>query len=528
MKKILLSLLLLAASGSSVKTFGQITTNCRGGASSCNLTPQDVRIQVVSKTCNIGGNLNKTQVVFSVNFKIAANSGNKDIYFHSWKVGDYPPTIPGSYFQCGGTGTENAPKAGAPGNLGTAIDDSLMSFLDIGINNVADLGVGVIQPLVLKTVYAPDITVVLNSPLNSPGMTANKVLLANGLDSITITNARVIIHTGCLTSVVVKTLVWASNATDANKAQCWASDIRQGFDDPLISGHKNCTNPRTYVLNISTVDPTLTTLKYTIWIDKDNSGGVSAGDIKAVDTVYVNNFSSAFNGGIGYAIGPVTYPGGNTGNSEFPLIVQATTGLISNFVEGSLTFTATCAPLPVTFKSFTAARNHSVVGLNWVTVSEQNNTGFAIERLVGAGGWQQIAFVPSQAAGGNSSADLTYSFSDNNSTSAVSQYRLKQIDFDNRSTRSDIRAVRGEGQVGKTIVYPNPSNNGKVTVVFEDVTTTRDISLMDMSGRMIKQIKAVTNNNIQFENLTPGVYSLRVVNRETGDQVVEKIVVNNR
>jgi len=169
-----------------------------------------------------------------------------------------------------------------------------------------------------------------------------------------------------------------------------------------------------------------------------------------------------------------------------------------------------------------------VVGLNWVTVSEQNNTGFAIERLVGAGGWQQIAFVPSQAAGGNSSADLTYSFSDNNSTSAVSQYRLKQIDFDNRSTRSDIRAVRGEGQVGKTIVYPNPSNNGKVTVVFEDVTTTRDISLMDMSGRMIKQIKAVTNNNIQFENLTPGVYSLRVVNRETGDQVVEKIVVNNR
>ncbi len=186
------------------------------------------------------------------------------------------------------------------------------------------------------------------------------------------------------------------------------------------------------------------------------------------------------------------------------------------------------SPLPVKFKSFSAARNHSAIALNWVTASEQNNSGFAIERLIGAGGWQQIVFIPSQAAGGNSTTDLSYQFSDNNGTTAVSQYRLKQIDFDNKSSRSDIRAVRGEGQTGKTIVYPNPSNNGRVSVVFDNVSATRDISLMDLSGRMIKQIKAVTNNNIQFDNLTPGVYSLRVVNRETGDQVVEKIIVNNR
>ena len=187
-----------------------------------------------------------------------------------------------------------------------------------------------------------------------------------------------------------------------------------------------------------------------------------------------------------------------------------------------------CSPLPVIFKSFTAARNHATVGIKWTTASEQNNTGFAIERLVGAGGWQEIGFVPSQALHGSSEADLNYEYSDLNNTSAMSQYRLKQIDFDNKSSRSDIRAVRGEGQVGKIITYPNPSNNGRVTVVFEDVTATRDATLIDMSGRMIKQMKGVTNNNIQFENLTPGVYSLRVVNRETGDQVVQKIVVNNR
>ena len=186
------------------------------------------------------------------------------------------------------------------------------------------------------------------------------------------------------------------------------------------------------------------------------------------------------------------------------------------------------SPLPVKFKSFTAARNHSAVALTWVTASEQNNSGFAIERLIGAGGWQQIVFIPSRAAGGNSDAELSYQYSDLNITNAISQYRLKQIDFDNKSAHSDIRAVRGDGQVGKTIVYPNPSNNGRVSVVFEDVTSTRDVSLTDMSGRMIKQIKGVTNNNIQFDNLMPGIYSLSVVNRESGVRVVEKIIVNNR
>ncbi len=211
-------------------------------------------------------------------------------------------------------------------------------------------------------------------------------------------------------------------------------------------------------------------------------------------------------------------------NKPTMIVARSTAGCFATIQQGP----NTCSPLPVKFKSFNAARNHSVVALNWETASEQNNSGFAIERLVGAGGWQQIGFVSSKGAGGNSNSDLSYQYTDLNNTSAMTQYRLKQIDFDNKSSMSDIRAVRGLGQVGKTIVYPNPSNNGRVSVVFEDASATRDISLMDMSGRMIKQIKAVTNNNIQFDNLTPGVYSLRVVNRETGDQVVEKIVVNKR
>ncbi len=183
--------------------------------------------------------------------------------------------------------------------------------------------------------------------------------------------------------------------------------------------------------------------------------------------------------------------------------------------------------LPVSFKSFTAARNRSNVAVKWETSSEQNNSGFDIERNTN-GIWEKVGFVASQATGGNSAADLSYQFIDLNNAKGVTQYRIKQIDLDAKSKFSEVRSVRGDGQKGQTIIYPNPSNDGKVNIVFEERNVSRDISLTDMSGRNIKQLKGVTSNNITIDNLTPGLYSLRIIIPGTGEQTVEKIVVNKR
>jgi hypothetical protein len=181
----------------------------------------------------------------------------------------------------------------------------------------------------------------------------------------------------------------------------------------------------------------------------------------------------------------------------------------------------------VSYKSFTAARNHSIVALKWETSFEQNSSGFAIERNI-RGTWEQVAFVPSQAPDGNSNSALSYQYNDANNVKGITQYRLRQVDLDARSKYSEIRAVRGEGQAGNTIVYPNPSFDGRVSIVFEDATVSRDASLSDMAGRILKQWKGITNNNIQIDNLTPGMYSLRIVVPETGEQSVEKIIVSKR
>lgn len=184
--------------------------------------------------------------------------------------------------------------------------------------------------------------------------------------------------------------------------------------------------------------------------------------------------------------------------------------------------------LPVKFVSFNAARSGQNVNLTWQTASEENNTGFEVQRYTGSGAWQTVGFVATKAVNGNSGTPLSYQYTDINTTKGITQYRLRQIDKDYRSAYSVIRSVRGLGQKSNTIIYPNPSSDGKVNVVFDDANSIRDLSLMDVNGKTLKQWKGVTNNNIRIDNLNAGFYTIRIVNVETGEQVVEKFIVNKR
>lgn len=187
--------------------------------------------------------------------------------------------------------------------------------------------------------------------------------------------------------------------------------------------------------------------------------------------------------------------------------------------------------LPVLLKSFTADREQqaSNVSLKWTSSTEISNAGFEVQRNAGNDDWTTIAFIASKALDGNSSTELNYSYSDFNNSKTVTQYRLRQVDQNGKFKFSDIRSVRGlEQKAGRTIVYPNPSDDGRVNIVFDNSKELRNISLVDMSGRTIKQWKECSYSNITIENLNPGMYSLRTVVLGTGEQSVEKIIINKR
>ena len=270
------------------------------------------------------------------------------------------------------------------------------------------------------------------------------------------------------------------------------------------------------------------TLSFTFDIDPNNLPEViKAVDvtdpnapIDVLDVTFVANSWSTSKDEVTYCyyIGPANNNNLQGANNVFEFV-------ITYLVNGSLIiFGNEDIPLPVHFTSFNANRQNSTVAITWTTAFEQNNKGFYVQRNI-AGVWTNVAFVFSQADGGNSSSALTYQYNDVNNTAGISQYRIQQVDIDGQTKYTDIRAVRGEGQTSKLIVYPNPSVNGNLNVVFEDNNSVRDVLINDIQGKIIRQYKQVSGNILLIEKLTSGFYTIKVTNRTTSATSVQKVVV---
>jgi len=521
MRKILLSLMALFIFAAFLKTSAQ--SGCVGGASNCELAVANTVVSITGQNCNYGGDPNKTEIIFDAEFDLTYNSGNKYIYFHTWLLADFP-----NYFPCSG-GAKASPKNSNGAKLGTAIDDPGMSLLDIGLDNTAERGAaGVPVNVPILTTYAPDNTVVLISNLNSPGMTVTKTYISGNTDHFKATNVRVVINAACDAPIIIRTDVWSTNGSSAIIAQCWVTNLGNSFGDPSISLVKVCgSSPYKYDIGMSTISTSDIHVVYRLYAHDPLLGP----DPLDTDPLLFTSDTISLKSTTPFDPLPADLPSPYCCNdpwSQFDLYVKVTGREFTNTISTPIVAQA-CATLPVNLKSFTAVRkNNTTVNLKWETAQEENNKGFDIQRKLSDGAWKNIGYVVTKAANGNSSSPLTYEFTDLNNTKGITQYRIRQLDINGKQSYSLLRSVRGDGQKGKTIVFPNPSNDGKVNVVFEDKNGSRDVSLMDMNGRVIKQWKNVMNNTLQIENLISGFYTLRIVNTETGEQVVEKIVVKNR
>ncbi len=113
--------------------------------------------------------------------------------------------------------------------------------------------------------------------------------------------------------------------------------------------------------------------------------------------------------------------------------------------------------IPVELTSFTAEVQKTGVLLSWVTATETNNSGFAIERKSTNSSWEQIGFVNGK---GNTTEKSYYQYLDANLTVGKYTYRLKQIDYNGNfeySTVADAEVVTPNEFVLEQN-YPNPFN----------------------------------------------------------------------
>lgn len=273
--------------------------------------------------------------------------------------------------------------------------------------------------------------------------------------------------------------------------------------------------PVSYKLN-ATTNPNAYPITVLVYEDINSNNKIDNSDI-ALDAPLVINQAPVNPENTSYTT-TNSYPG------QYNVIVRF---LGTCITEDLLIAAGTQAPLPVTFKSFNAVRkDDSKVNVTWTTAMEQNNRGFHVQRNTGSG-WKDVAFVFSQASEGTSTQELSYTFTDLNPTKGVSQYRVLQVDLDGKGRYSNIASVRGTGAAARLLLFPNPSATGSVTLLF-DSEGARDITVADVTGRVVQQYRNVAAGSLDVKNLSNGFYTVQVRDAATGAVTIEKFIIKKR
>jgi len=185
-------------------------------------------------------------------------------------------------------------------------------------------------------------------------------------------------------------------------------------------------------------------------------------------------------------------------------------------------------PLPVELASFEGTTTEEGVTLRWETASEQDNTGFRVQRRGQRGEWAKVGFVEGS---GTTSDAHRYRFTDADlpyEASAVN-YRLKQVDTDGSATYSEtITVERDVNEVQLLGTYPNPVRQQATVRYALPEKQDIELRLYDMLGRQVRTVvsgeqKGRHKQRLDVRGLPNGVYFLRL--RANGQVRTQKVTV---
>ena len=177
-------------------------------------------------------------------------------------------------------------------------------------------------------------------------------------------------------------------------------------------------------------------------------------------------------------------------------------------------------PLPISIGSFLVGRTNSTVALNWKVETNASVSTFEVQRS-----FDNTAFNTIGKVAGTS--NTSYSYTDNNNTSvAVSFYRLKITKQGGEISYSDIKTVNGYGGKTDHVIFPNPAfGNAKITIT--DLNEPTKIQMLDNSGRMVKSSILSNSNTIELNGLVKGTYLVRIIGTLSNKIEIRKLTVIN-
>ncbi|NRB48062.1 MAG: T9SS type A sorting domain-containing protein [Saprospiraceae bacterium] len=177
--------------------------------------------------------------------------------------------------------------------------------------------------------------------------------------------------------------------------------------------------------------------------------------------------------------------------------------------------------LPIELAYFRAHLKGSAVEVKWGTEVEINNAYFEIEHSTNGKDFKSIAYVE---GAGTSTKALFYDFQHKTPERGVNYYRLKQTDFDEAFSYSDIVSVKYESTTKATVkVFPNPVVD-RFTITHDSAAELSQIQLYSVLGQqMVGRWTEEQASYLLPKSLTPGQYVLRM--RAGAKEWTERIIV---
>ncbi len=193
-----------------------------------------------------------------------------------------------------------------------------------------------------------------------------------------------------------------------------------------------------------------------------------------------------------------------------------------NMQFDDLALSVAAGPLPVTFEGFVARKNSDeTIKLLWNVGEEINVRGYYVESSTNGVQFTDAVFVP---ATGKS----IYSFDYPGKMVQTMFFRVRNVDFDNRSKYTPIIKVYAKEQSGSRIqVYPMPAKE-QVTLQHSKAPENAMITLSTPDGKIVQRkiaVAATLQTQINIAHLSAGIYILRYDDGK-GDVQSTKLIKN--
>lgn len=439
----------------------------------------------------------KYDVRINLTWEQDANNGNKYTYFHIWQAANYVS------FDYTNPAPQNAPKAS---NLSTTIGTIVIKS---PASNSPDF----------YATYNPDATYIKLLGLAGTGAVLKTQDLTGKRIRFTVENLLLPGVTPDPNNIYnFVGDIWSSQQSDGKNVHCSTKGNRLVANNAINRSTIACTSAKVQVKIQSTTAAISGT--YQVYVDNNSAGKFDEStDTKlGSELPFTTSVTASTTGAwpYNYVASDIAIPSQYKGYNLW--VVISPTGQSSQVFS----LLNPCATLAVLFTSFQANRDKQTVTLKWQTAAEQNAASFFVQRQT-TGDWITVASLPAK----NSASGATYEAIDANAYKGLNQYRIVEQDMDGTQWISEIRSVQGEGTATKLTVYPNPSSTGKVNLVFGN-NAIRDIAVVDMSGRIVKQLRGESGSNVVFELLQDGFYQVQITDRTTGEIIAEKLIIKKR